>query len=185
MNSQNEFFKSVGIVAGITIFILLILFLVMQFTNGMKWSLFDFILAGILIFGTGFTYKLITMKKDNLVYRAAIGLSLLTVFILIWGNLAVGIIGAEDNPANLVYIVVLAVGIIGASIARLKPQGMSIVLFLVAAAQAIIAIVVFISAILRQVEFTIPKVMTFIMLHGFFVALWTGSALLFRHAARK
>jgi hypothetical protein len=40
-------------------------------------------------------------------------------------NLAVGIIGSEDNPANLMYGGVLAVGIIGAIIARFEPHGMA------------------------------------------------------------
>jgi hypothetical protein len=43
-------------------------------------------------------------------------------FILIWMNLAVGIIGSEDNPANLMYGGVLAVAIVGAFMVRFRPM---------------------------------------------------------------
>jgi hypothetical protein len=55
---------------------------------------------------------------DNRAYRAAVGVAIAAAFILVWMNLAVGIIGSEDNPANLMYGGVLAIGIIGAVIAR-------------------------------------------------------------------
>jgi hypothetical protein len=50
-------------------------------------------------------------------------------------NLAVGVIGTEDDPANLMYVGVLAVGIIGAIIARFRPHGMARTLFATALAQ--------------------------------------------------
>lgn len=40
-------------------------------------------------------------------------------------NGAVGIVGSEDNPANLMYGGVLAVGIVGAVIARFRAEGMA------------------------------------------------------------
>ena len=36
----------------------------------------------------------------NSAYRAAVGVAIAAAFILVWMNLAVGIIGSEDNPAN-------------------------------------------------------------------------------------
>lgn len=53
-------------------------------------------------------------------------------------NLAVGLIGNEENLANLMYIGVLAVGLIGAAIARLEPGGMARVLFAMALAQTLV-----------------------------------------------
>ncbi len=50
-------------------------------------------------------------------YRFAVGVALAAAFLLVWMNLAVGLIGSEDNPANLMYFGVLAVGFIGAIIA--------------------------------------------------------------------
>ena len=58
-------------------------------------------------------------------YRLAVGVALAAAFILVWLSLGVGIIGADGDPANMVYFGVLAVGIIGAIIARFQPHGMA------------------------------------------------------------
>ena len=55
--------------------------------------------------------------------------------MLVWINLAVGIIGSEDNPANLMYGGVLAVGVAGAVAARFRPGGMARALAATALAQ--------------------------------------------------
>ena len=60
-------------------------------------------------------------------YRVAIGVAVASALILVWINAAAGIIG--DGPINLMYFGVIAVGMIGAFIARLEPRGMSRALF--------------------------------------------------------
>ena len=62
-------------------------------------------------------------------------------------NLAVGIIGTEDNPANLMYGGVLAVGIVGAIIARFQPHGMARALVATALAQALVAVIALIAGL--------------------------------------
>lgn len=95
-------------------------------------------------------------------------------------NLAVGIIGAEDNPANLMYGGVLAVGVIGAIIARFQPDGMARALFATALAQALVAVIALIAG-LRPPGANWPNAL--VVLTGFFAALWLLSAWLFRRAA--
>jgi hypothetical protein len=97
-------------------------------------------------------------------------------------NLAVGIIGTEDNPANLMFGGVLAVGIVGAVIARLQPQGMARALVATALAQALVAVIALITG-LGSAGPGWPG--DILVLTGFFAALWVGSALLFRKAARE
>jgi len=77
----------------------------------------------------------------SIVYRAAVGVAVGAALLLIWINLAVGIIGDEGNPANLMHIGVLAVGIIGAIFARLRPLGMARVLLATAVAQMLVAMI--------------------------------------------
>jgi fatty acid desaturase len=97
-------------------------------------------------------------------------------------NLAVGIIGSEDNPANLMYGGVLAVSAIGVSIARFQPAGMARALSATAFAQALVGVIA-LTAGFGSTSPSLPA--TIVFLTGFFIALWLLSAYLFRKAARE
>jgi hypothetical protein len=154
----------------------------MQVTDEVDWDLADFASAGALLVGVGVTYELAARMTASRAYRAAVGVALAAALILVWMNLAVGIIGTEDNPANLMFGGVLAVGIVGAVIARLQPQGMARALVATALAQALVAVI----ALIAGLGSTGPGWPgDILVLTGFFAALWVGSALLFRKAARE
>ena len=165
----------------VTAFILLIPLLAMQITDEVVWDLADFAVAGALVFGTGLTYDLVAKKMGNIAYRFAIGVALAAAFILVWLNLAVGVIGKEGDPANLMYIGVLVVGIIGSIIARFRPQGMALVLLATAITQALVAVI----AVVAGLGSPWSGPAEILILNGFFVALFVGSAWLFRRAARR
>lgn len=114
-------------------------------------------------------------------YRSAIGIALAAAFVLVWLSLGVGIIGKDGDPANLVYFGVLAVGIIGAIIARLQPHGMARALLATALAQALVAAIALIAGL--GLPWSGPAEV--LILNGFFVALFAGSAWLFRRAMRE
>jgi len=156
-----------------TAFLLLLPLVAMHFTKDVAWGPGDFVVAGILLFGAGLTYQLLSKKAPTAAYRAAIGVAVATVLLLVWVNLAVGIIGGENDSANLMYAGVLAVLIIGGVVARLRSAGMARALFATALAQLSVA------AIARFAGWSSTS-----LLDGFFVALWIGSAFLFRRAAR-
>lgn len=180
MSARNAYRSVVGLALA-TAFILLLPLLAMQITNEMNWTLFDFAVAGALIFGTGLTYQLVARKAGSFAYRFAVGVALAAAFLLVWLNLGVGVIGSEDDPANLMYGGVLAVGFIGAIIAELRPQGMARALFATALAQAVVAVIALIFGL--GAPWSGPGQIVF--LNGFFVTLFVGSALLFRSAARE
>ncbi len=69
----------------------------MQFTNEVDWTLFDFVVAGILLLSTGLIFNLVVRKIKNIKYRIAICVALLIVLSLIWVELAVGIF---DTPLS-------------------------------------------------------------------------------------
>ncbi len=121
-----------------------------------------------------------TMVTRN-AYRIAVCVALAAALILVWLSLGVGIIGADGDPANLMYFGVLAVGIIGAIVARFRPHGMVRTLFAMALAQALVA------AITLTFGLGLPwsPPVEILALNGFFVALFVGSALLFRYAGRE
>ncbi|QIN85066.1 hypothetical protein GBA63_06905 [Rubrobacter tropicus] len=175
MSARNAY-RSVGGLALATAFILLLPLLAEW-----AWDLADFVIAGALIFGTGLTYVLAARKAGNIAYRAAVGVALAAAFMLVWINLAVGVIGSEDNLANSMYVGVLAVGIIGAIVARFRPRGMVRALLATALAQASVAGIALIFGL--GSPWSPPA--EILALNGFFVALFVGSAWLFRYAARR
>lgn len=169
--------------AAVVALILLIPLVAMQVTNEVNWTLTDFVFAGVLLFGTGLAYELVTRKAGGIAYRAAAGVALAAAFLLVWINTAVGLIGNEDNPANMMYVGVLAVGIIGAMIARFQPQGMARALFATALAQILAPVIALI--VWRPSLDDAPGIVGVFMLNAFFMTLFVVSALFFRRAARE
>ncbi len=160
--------------------VLLLPLVAMQFTDEVNWSVADFALAGALLLGVGIPLELAVRKSGDAAYRVGVGVALVAAFILVWVNGAVGIIGSEDNDANLMYGGVLAVGIIGAIIARFRPRGMARALFAAAFTQALIAVIALIAGLGAPVNG--PR--EIVGVNAFFVVLFVGSALLFQKAAR-
>jgi hypothetical protein len=91
----------------------------------------------------------------------------------------VGIIGQDGDPANRMYFAVVAVGIIGALLARLRARGMSRALFSMAIVQALIAAFAIIAGL--GLPWSGPAEL--LLLNGFFAVAFSISALLFRRAA--
>jgi hypothetical protein len=167
---------------GTAAFLLPLPLVAMRFTNEVNWDEIDFMVFGAMLAAACGTCELAARMTGNSAYRAAVGVAVAAAFILVWMNLAVGIIGTEDNPANLMFGGVLAVGIVGAVIARLQPHGMARALVATALAQALVAVIA-LSAGLGSTGPGWPG--DILVLTGFFAALWVGSALLFGKAARE
>ncbi len=85
--------KNLKIILLTVLALLLIPLVAMQFTNEVNWSLFDFIIAAVLLFGTGFIIDLVIRKTKSIKYRVAILILIVIAFILIWAELAVGVFG--------------------------------------------------------------------------------------------
>ena len=84
--------RLIGILLTVTLLLLLPL-IAMQFSDGVKWSPFDFLVAAVLLFGTGLMIELVMRKVKKTGHRIAICLAILTALLLIWLELAVGIFG--------------------------------------------------------------------------------------------
>lgn len=164
----------------VTGLLLLIPLLGMGFSDEMDWELADFMIAAALLISTGLAIEVFANRSYDVSYRIGGGLAVITALLLIWVNLAVGIIGSEDNPANLLYSGVICMGIIGSLIARFAPSGMARTLFATALVQALVPVVAM--AIWRP-PFTWGVVGVF-ALNGFFVLLFLTSAILFRYSNR-
>ena len=161
---------------GTAAFLLLLPLVAMQFSKQVNWTWADFVVFGAMLLVACGAYELATRLSGNTAYRAAVGVAVVGGFLLVWMNLAVGIIGSEENSANLMFAGVLAVGAIGAFIARFQPHGMARALVATALAQALVAVVALIAGSGE------PPLW---LLTAFYVALWLTSAGLFRKAARE
>jgi hypothetical protein len=149
--------------------------------NGWHWTGFDFVFMGALLFGAVLAYEFVARKMQNLNYRAAVGIAVLTGVLLVWVNGAVGIIG-DENPANVLYLGVLVVGIIGSLLARFKPREMITALSATAIAQILVPLIGLFAWSPANYSWE-PGVGKVFMLNGFFVLMFVISALLFRNAA--
>ncbi|HKX86401.1 MAG TPA: hypothetical protein VJL37_07000 [Flavobacterium sp.] len=84
--------RLIGILITVGI-LLLIPFIAMQFTNEVAWSLFDFVVAAILLLGTGLLCEFVLRKVNKTKHRLIICGIILALLVLTWVELAVGLFG--------------------------------------------------------------------------------------------
>ncbi len=148
----------------------------MRFTDEVAWSGGDFAVFGALVAATCVAFET-TMRVARVPsYLLASTIAIGAAFLLLWANLAVGIVDEPGHPANLALLGVLAIGAVGAGLARLAARGMSRVLAMMAVAQALAG------GIAMQME-TQESPAFVLAFTGLYVAAWLSSALLFRKAA--
>jgi hypothetical protein len=145
----------------------------MQFTREVDWTLGDFVFAALLVGGVGLALELAVRISSSRSYRAGAALGLAAGFFLIWANGAVGYIGSEDNPYNLVFFTVIAIAFAGALVSGFKARGLASTMLAAGLAHALAG---FGGA--AEDPRTIPITIVF-------VGLWLGSARLFHQAARE
>lgn len=85
--------KRIKFILLIVAFLLLIPLIAMQFTDEVNWGIFDFLVAGILLGGTGIGLELILRKIKTRRNRIVLIVTLCLTMLLIWVELAVGIFG--------------------------------------------------------------------------------------------
>jgi hypothetical protein len=137
-------------------------------------------LCGLLPAG-GFYELWRWLKTRTRAYRAAFGVGLAGILFLGWVSGAVGIIGSENNPANLMYWTVPATLLIGSLISRFKPRGMARTLFATAFVQLFIPVF----ALLvwpAKASWGEAGVIGVFIINAIFAILFMLSAILFRRA---
>ncbi len=140
--------------------------------DGVNWGPMDFAIVGVLVLGAGLLFEYASSRGASVAHRAAVGIAVAAGLGLVWVNIAVGMIGDEGNPANLMYVLVLAVALIGAAVARFEPREASIVMFATAATHVGVVIVALVAGLGPT-----------LLADAFFIGAWLASALLFRQAS--
>jgi hypothetical protein len=90
----------------------------MAFTTEVAWGPLDFALAAGLLFGVAGTWHFASRRTANPRALAGTALALLTGLALVWINLAVGVIGGEGHPANLLFALPLGLAALSAILPR-------------------------------------------------------------------
>ncbi|MES1260383.1 MAG: hypothetical protein ABUS49_01510 [Acidobacteriota bacterium] len=145
-----------------------------QLVEDWHWGVEGFVRVYVLFFATGMAIALIAKRMGVWSYKAGVGLALVAGFALGWSTMVQT--ADSGHPERLWYLSVLAVGGIGACLARLKARGLARTLFAMAATLALIAVMLPSGA---------PPYLARNMAigHGVFVTLFTASGLMFRHAS--
>lgn len=147
----------------------------MRFTREVDWTASDFVVFGAMLLLALGAYELVARMSPDRFYRAGVGVAVVGGFLLVWANLAVGIIGDGENLANLGFFAVLLVGMAGALLAWFRPAGMARALYATAAANVALSAACLVAG-------PDPRGA---VLSLFFVLFWLASAGLFRQAARR
>lgn len=75
--------------------LLLVPFIAMTFTDEVKWTPFDFVVAGVLLLGTGLAIEIVLRIVKQFKYRLAMCAAILFALLIVWAELAVGLIGTR------------------------------------------------------------------------------------------
>jgi hypothetical protein len=84
--------RLIGIVLTVA-FLLFIPLIAMQFTDEVNWTLSDFVIAGVLLLGTGLICELVMRKVNKTNHRIILCTFILVALVIIWVELAVGLFG--------------------------------------------------------------------------------------------
>lgn len=139
---------------------------------GVDWSAADFMVMGVMLGVACGACELAARASGNGAFRLAAGIAIGTAFLTVWVNLAVGMVGSENDSFNLLFGGVLAIALTGAIVARFAAAAMPRAMIVTAIAQAA-AGTLGISSDPRGAMFSVA-----------FALPWLLSAWLFRKAAR-
>jgi hypothetical protein len=139
-------------------------------TDGVNWGPMDFATIGVLVLASGLLYEYASSRGGSTAHRLAVGIAVLAGLGLIWVNLAVGFMDVES--ANLMYVLVLFVALVGTAIGRFEPRHAAVAMFATAAAHAVVAAI----GLIADLGPTLPA-------DAFWIAGWVAAGLLFRQAS--
>lgn len=119
----------------IPVTLLLLPAVAMQFTDEVQWDAFDFLVMGGMLLAVCLAFETAVRLARNNAYLVAAAIAVGASFLTAWANLAVGIIGSENNPVNDIFFGVIAVAFAGAVVSRLRPRGLAWAMVATAVAQ--------------------------------------------------
>lgn len=120
------------------------------------------------------------MMSPTTYYRLGLASALGTAVFLLFGIGALGIIGSGGSP-DRIYLAVLVVGLLGAVVSRLRPQGMAWALAVTAAAMVVATLVALLAGWHQHAGASLLDIVGLTLMYA---GLFGASAWLFLRAGR-
>lgn len=159
------------------VLVLVLPLIAMRFTEEVDWTASDFVFAGLLLFGSLGTYEV--AARRSVVHRAGIGLGIAATFLILWLN---GAVYLTDSAADALYYGVALLGAVGVGVALFRPLGGALVMVGSALAMGGVTVGALVTGMVPNPYASVLEVLG---ITGFFGALYLGSAVLLRQAARE
>jgi hypothetical protein len=140
-----------------------------RFTTEVNWSIGDYVAWAVMLLVACGLYEIGTRMSGNTAFRAGTGLAVGAGFLMVWVNLAVGIIGSENNVENTMFFGILALGFVFAAIGRFSARGMVRSMIAMAVAQVAVGVA---AAVIGQHQIWVFT--------AFYVGFWMTAAHLSR-----
>jgi hypothetical protein len=145
-------------------------------TDEVAWDAADFILFAAMLAAACGAWELAMRSTKSRTYAAAAIVATGAAMLLFLVNGAVGFLGDEGDPVNLIFFGVLTLAAGGAIVVRFRAEGMARTMAVTAGAQ--------VAAGALGVAM-VPDVRGFLLGTALFVPLWLLSSWLFARAARE
>lgn len=159
-----------------------VLLLLVPLATGAPWTPSDYVTAAVMFAIVGFGIELAVRLSTDIVYRAAAAVAVVTGFLLVWVNIAVGFLGNEENSANLKFFGLLGLTLVGALALRFRASGLARLLVATAVGQLLIGVAALAFGLGAPGDRGVYEA---VMGTSMFTGLWLASAWLFARAARR
>jgi hypothetical protein len=160
----------------------LLLFPVIMMQVGREWSAGVALIAAGVIGAVLLLIELVARKSGDPAYRAGVTTALAASLLLTWVNVVGGLTGNPENPQQVAFLVLFLTAGVGAFAAQARREGMARAMLGVAMVQAILTSL----TVTNPSTASDPRgIAGFLLLSGYFTALWLVSAVLFYWSARR
>lgn len=182
MERTFNFERSLRIAGKVTLGFLFIPMLAMLLQTGLQWSVFDFMVVGGLVFTAAMGFMLLRSWSNSPTQSLAAMLAVASTFLVVWVNLAVGLIGAGPHWGNWIYAIIPFVIVGGVMIGGQNVRGLRISMYAAAISFLVIGLIALIAGLQNLPESSVREI---IGINVMFATLYLFSALLFQFGDKR
>ncbi len=104
----------------------------------MNWTLLDYVLFTLLLSGPLIALWYFLRSERKVFYRLGVLFAAVGVFLVLWVNGAVGILGEAGSHASMIYVVIPFIALAGAFKTRARTKGLTMTMLILVGAMALI-----------------------------------------------